>query len=79
MFLKILQYLQENTVSESLFNKVENLQPCRFIKNRFQQRYLPVNIAKFLRTRTLKKICERLLLTCVKVWNGAFSLELDLK
>ena len=33
-----------------------------FIKKRLQHRCFPLNIAKFLRTPTLKNICERLLL-----------------
>ena len=37
-------------VLESLFNKVAGLKVCNFIKKRLQLRYLPVNIAKFLRT-----------------------------
>ena len=41
------------------------LQTCNFIKKRLQHRYFPVNIAKFLRTSTLKNICERLLLILV--------------
>ena len=52
MFLKILQYLQENTCLESLFNKLAGL----------QHRCFSVNIAKFLRTPILKSICEQLLL-----------------
>ena len=49
MFFKtgnILQYPQENTCVESLFNKVALK---FFIKKRFQHRYFPVNIARFLR------------------------------
>ena len=33
------------------------LQACNFIKKRLQQRYFPLNIAKFLRTPILKNIC----------------------
>ena len=47
---------------ESLFDKVAVFQPSNFIKDRFQHRCFPVNIAKFLKTPTLKNICERLLL-----------------
>ena len=61
LFLKILQYLQETPMSESVFNKVSGLQACNCIKKRLQQ-MLFVNIVKFLRTSILKKICERLLL-----------------
>ena len=35
---------------------------CNFMKKRLQDRSFPVNIAKFLRTPSLKNICERLLL-----------------
>ena len=34
------------TVLESFLNKVAGLRVCRFIKNRLQHRYFPVNIAK---------------------------------
>ena len=61
LFLKILQYLQETPMSESVFNKVSGLQACNCIKKRLQQMFF-VNIVKFLRTSILKKICERLLL-----------------
>ena len=50
-------------VLESLFNNVASLKACNFIKKRLQHRCCPVNIAKFLRTPTLRNICERLLLT----------------
>ena len=45
--IKFSQYSQENT--------------CVGEKKRLQHRSFPVNIAKFLRTPILKKICERLL------------------
>ena len=35
-------------------------QACKFIENGLQHNCLPVNIAKFLRTLTLKNICKRL-------------------
>ena len=35
---------------ESLFNKVEELKACNFIKKRLQHSYFSVNIAKPLRT-----------------------------
>ena len=47
---------------ESLFNNVSGLQACNFIKKRLRHRCVPVNIAKFLKTRILKNICDRLLL-----------------
>ena len=66
LFLKISQYSQENTVFESLFNQFTGLQASNFIKKRFQHKYFSVNIAKFLKTVILKKICEQLLLNNVK-------------
>ena len=42
---------------ESLFNKISDID---FIKKRLQHRCFPVNIAKFLRTPSLKNICKRL-------------------
>ena len=48
------------------FNQFVVLQVCNFIKKRFQHRCFSVNIAKFLKTHILKKICERLLLNNVK-------------
>ena len=41
-------------VLESLFNKVVGLQACKFVKNRLEHGYFPLNIAKFLRTPILK-------------------------
>ena len=35
---------------------------CNFIKKRLQHRCFPVNIAQFLRTPTLKNVCDQLLL-----------------
>ena len=35
---------------ESLFNKVEDLKTCNFIKKRLQHRCFPVKFCKFLRT-----------------------------
>ena len=49
-----------------LFNQVASLQVCYLIKKRFQHRCFSVNIAKFLKTVILKKICKRLLLNNVK-------------
>ena len=53
---------------ESLFGQVAVLQISNFFKKRLQRRCFSVNIAKFLKTLILKKICERLLLNNVK-WN----------
>ena len=64
-------------VLESLFNKV-----CNFIKKRLKHKCFPLNIAKFLRTPTLKNICERLLLKGSKnfphMLNGWSTKELSL-
>ena len=48
LFLKNLQYSQENTCVGASFFKVPDL--CNFIKQKLQHRYFPVNIAKYLRT-----------------------------
>ena len=50
---------------ESLFDKVAVLQLSNVVKERFQHKCFPVNIAKFLKTPFLKNICERLLLLIV--------------
>ena len=47
MFLNILQYSQETTVLETLFDKIADLHDCNFIKKRVQHRCFPVNIVKF--------------------------------
>ena len=60
LLLKIPQYLQEKTFSGVFFI---DLSACNFIKKRFQHTCFPVNIARFLKTPTLKNICERLPLT----------------
>ena len=49
-FLKIPQYSQENTVLESLFNKIVGLRDCNFIKKRSQHSYFPVNTGEYLGT-----------------------------
>ena len=61
MFLKILQISQE-----SFFNKVAVLKAWNFIKKRLWHRCFPMKFAKFLRTTSLKSICERLLLNLFK-------------
>ena len=45
-------------VLESLFDKVADLIPYNFIKKGLQKRYYPANVAKYLITPILKKICE---------------------
>ena len=47
---KIFQYSQENTVLESLLNKVAGLEARKSVKRRLQHWCFPVNIVKFLRT-----------------------------
>ena len=56
----ISQYSQENSCVGGFF--LIKLQAFSFIKKRLQHSCFPVNIAKFLRTPILKKICKRLLL-----------------
>ena len=63
LFLNFLQYSQEASVLGFLFNNVEDLQDCNFIKNRLQPCSFPANNAKFFKTPILKNICARLLLT----------------
>ena len=43
LFLKIRNIHRKTTVLESLFNKVANLQPCKFT----EKRRFPVHIANF--------------------------------
>ena len=43
MFLKISENSQENTVSESLFNKVAGLSTAALLKKRLQYSFFPVN------------------------------------
>ena len=47
---------------EPPLNKLAGFKTCNFLKKRLQHRCFPVNIAKFLRTLILMKICEQLLL-----------------
>ena len=60
-------FTRKTAVLEFLFNKVAGLHACNFIKKRHENRYFPVNIAKFFRTPTLKNICEWLLLI-MSIW-----------
>ena len=43
---------------------------CIFLIKLFQQRYIPVNIAKFFGTLILNNICKRLLLNVIFNSNG---------
>ena len=63
-----------------LFNENTSLEPCNFLKKRFQHRCSSVIIAKYLRTPFLKNICERLFkryptwinnITSI-IWSGHF-------
>ena len=57
LFLKILQYSQENTcVGVSFLVKIRAFSP---VKKTSTQTF-PMNIVKFLRTPVLKNSCERL-------------------
>ena len=57
--LKIFSIFTEKRVLASLFNKVAGMKAFNLIKNRFQHKCFPVNVASFLRTSILKKhICE---------------------
>ena len=49
-------------VLESPFIRFAGFKVCNFLKKGLQHRCFPVNIAKFLRTLILMKICELLLL-----------------
>ena len=58
LFSKISQVSQDNICVRASFYKVAGLKACNFIKKRLQHRCFSVEFAKFLRTPTLKKICE---------------------
>ena len=47
----------------SFLIKLQNFTPTTLLKTKLQHRCLPVNIANFLRTAILKKICKSLLLS----------------
>ena len=65
LFVKISQYLQENSYAESLSNRaadpLKRFRPATSIK-RDSNTVFSLNIAKFWRTLILRNICERLLL-----------------
>ena len=54
--------IKKTPVLESSFNRLARFKTSNFLKKRLQHRCFPVNIAKFLRTVILMKICEQLLL-----------------
>ena len=51
------------------FNKVAGLKVCTFIKNRFQRRCFPMNIAKFLRAAFFIEHFWQLLLAHESIGN----------
>ena len=51
------------------FNNVAGLRPATLLKKRLQHRYFPVNLAKFLRTRSPQNTSEQLLLINFKFEN----------
>ena len=65
LFLKVSKHSQENECFRVSFNEVSGLRPTTLLKNGFQHRCFPVNMAKFLRTPNLKNIFERLLLDSI--------------
>ena len=72
------KFYRKTPASESIFNKVAALKACNFIKKRLQHRCFPVKFAKFLRTPTLKNICERLFPTAVNlkyIWKKYTNVE----
>ena len=74
----LCKFYRKTPVLESIFNKVAGLKACNFIKKRLQHRCFPVKFAKFLRTPTLKNICERLFPTAVNlkyIWKKYTNVE----
>ena len=53
---------RKTSVLESLFDSLAGFKTCNFLKKRLQQKCFPVNIAKFLKTLILIKICKQQLL-----------------
>ena len=58
---------------ESSFNRLAGFNTCNVLKKSLQQRCFPINIAKFLRTLILMKICEQLLLQLLLLIVNNFS------
>ena len=58
---------------ESPFNRFAGFKTCNVLKKGLQHRCFPVNIAKFLRTLILMKICEQLLLQFLLAIVNIFS------
>ena len=61
---------------ECSFNRLTGFKTCNFLKKRLQHSCFPVNIAKFLRTLILMKICEQLLLQFLLLTVNISSWEL---
>ena len=61
LILKFPKFQRKTPVFAFLFIKVAVLDACNFIKKKIQQRCFRLKFAKFLRTRILKNIRERLL------------------
>ena len=82
-FLKVSQYLQENTCVGVFFNNVVDLKTCNFINRWIQHKCFPVNIAKFLRTRFLQNTSRGLLLKTFLgdaqpiIWRLMITLKTD--
>ena len=72
MHLKVHQFHRKAPMLDFLFNKVEVLKACNFIK-RDSNIGVPVNIAKFLKTPILKNICERLLMQMFNPLSSNFT------
>ena len=60
-------------VLESPFNRLAGFNIYNFLKKRLQHRCFPVNIATFLKTLILMKICEQLLLPFLLLTVNIFS------
>ena len=54
---------RKTPVLESVFNRLAGFKTCNFLKKRLRHRCFPVDIAKFLKTLILTKICEQLVLS----------------
>ena len=63
----VLKNIAINT-GKHLFVKVIGLKACNVIKKRAPHGCFSVNIVKFVRTPTLKNICEQLLLKILQQW-----------
>ena len=62
----VFNIYRKTLVLQSLFSQVTVLQFCKFIKRRFQHRFVSVDIVKLSKMPILKKIYEQLPLNNVK-------------